>query len=335
MKRIILLFVFILFAFSSIAFAETAFYYTANEGGSISQINSSSNKIEKTINIDGTVHNVQISPTGKVLAAVSIPKVNSNPKAMEMAGAALFYDTGTDRLIKKIDVGRHPAHVVYTNNGKYVLVTNNEDNSVSVIDAKTYKTKKTISTGKGPHGFRISKDSHYAYVANMGENTVSVIDLFALKEEKKINVGKTPVTTGITSDGKTLLVTLNSEDALAVVDLATGGIKKIMVGSGPAQVYVEPDDKFAFVANQGTGRRPSNTVSKIDLKTKEVVATIEVGKGAHGVVTSNDSKFTYVTNMFDNTVSVIDNSRNEVISTVPVGETPNGITYGVIDVDRK
>ena len=58
-----------------------------------------------------------------------------------------------------------------------------------------------------------------------------------------------------------------------------------------------------------------------------MVATIVVGKGAHGLVTDNNSKFIYVTNMFENTVSVIDNSRNEVIATVPVGQTPNGISY--------
>lgn len=80
------------------------------------------------------------------------------------------------------------------------------------------------------------------------------------------------------------------------------------------------------MANQGTKTRPSNTVSKIDLKAKSVVATIVVGKGAHGIVTDNNSKFIYVTNMFDNTMSVIDNNKNEVIATVPVGQTPNGIT---------
>ncbi len=58
-----------------------------------------------------------------------------------------------------------------------------------------------------------------------------------------------------------------------------------------------------------------------------MVATIVVGKGAHGVVTDNKGKFIYVTNMFDNTVSVIDNGKNEAIATVPVGQTPNGITY--------
>jgi len=309
------------------AFANGAVYYTANEGGSISKVDALSNTQIKNIKLEGVVHNVQISPNGEILGAVLIPKMASHKKEDEMEGVALFFNTKTDQLIKKVTVGNHPAHIVYTQNGKYVLVTNNEDNTVSVIDAKAYKMIQAISTGKGPHGFRISKDSHYAYIANMGEDTVSVINLFDLKEERKIKVGKTPVTTGITSDGKTLVVTLNAENSLAIVDLATNSLKKIEVGYGPAQVFIEPDDKYIFVANQGTEARPSNTVSKIDLKTKNVVATIVVGKGAHGLVTDNNSKFIYVTNMFENTVSVIDNSRNEVIATVPVGQTPNGITY--------
>lgn len=308
-------------------FGNGAFYYTANEGGSISKVDALSNTLIKSIKLDGVVHNAQISPKGDVLGAVLIPKMASQEKMGEMAGAALFFNTKNDQLIIKVTVGNHPAHIVFTQNGKYVLVTNNENNSVSVIDAKTYKVIQSVTTGKGPHGLRVSKDSHYAYIANMEEDTVSVINLFDLKEERRIKVGKTPVTTGITSDGKTLAVTLNAEDSLAIVDLATDHIKKIEVGYGPAQLFLEPDDKFIFVANQGTEARPSNTVSKIDIQTKSVIATIVVGKGAHGIVTDNTGKFVYVTNMFDNTVSVIDNGKNRVIATVPVGQTPNGITY--------
>lgn len=154
-----------------------------------------------------------------------------------------------------------------------------------------------------------------------------MIDLQELKEIKKITVGQVPVTTGVTSDGKTLLVTLNAENAVAIVDLATEQVEKVPVGKGPAQVYIQSDDKYAFVANQGTESAPSNSISKIDLSTKKVVATIETGKGAHGIVTSTDNQFVYVTNMFENTVSVIDNEKNEVITTIPVEEKPNGITF--------
>lgn len=301
------------------------YYFTGNEGGSISKIDVETNQVVATIKVDGAVHNVQVSPDGKILGATLVPEMqHGNDQSMDMKGMALFYNTETDELIKKVEVGNHPAHIVFTENGKYALVTNNEDNNVSVIDMASYSVIQTIPTGKGPHGFRISKDSRYAYIANMGEDSVSILNLETMKEEKKIKVGSTPVTTGITSDGKTLAVTLNAENALAIVDLASGKVEKVPVGRGPAQVYMDPDDTFAYVANQGTKDAPSHSVSKINIKTKQVVATIETGKGAHGVVTNQ--KYVFVTNMFDNTVSVIDKEQSKVIKTIQVGEIPNGIS---------
>lgn len=316
--------------------------YTADEGGSMTKIDASTNQVLNTIEIEGAVHNAQISPDGKIVGATVVPAMSemdgmSNMEGMEeeehveesgheMNGYVYFYDTITDELIKKVEVGAHPAHIVFTSNGKYVLVSNNEGNNVTILDAKTYETVSVIPTGKGPHGFRVSTDSNYAYIANMNEDTVSVINLRTLEEEKKIQVGSTPVTTGVTSDGKTLVVPINAENAAAIIDLSTENIVKVPVGEGPAQVYIQSDNKYALVANQGTEQNPSNSVSKIDLSSQKVVATVETGDGAHGVVISKDNKIIYVTNMFGNTVSVIDNDKNEVIGTIKVGNTPNGIT---------
>jgi YVTN family beta-propeller protein len=244
----------------------------------------------------------------------------------EAVGKAVFYNTNTDELIKEIEVGNHPAHIVFTKDEKYALVTNNEDHTVAVIDLVDYTIVTSIPTGTGPHGFRISADSKYAYIANMGESSVSVINLDKLVEEKKIEVGSTPVTTAITSDGKTLLATLHTENAVAIVDLVSGESTKVQVGKGPAQVYLQEDNRYAFVANQGSKEAPSNSISKIDLGTNEVVATIETGKGAHGIATSPDNQLVYVTNMFENTVSVIDNAQNKVIQTISVDKIPNGIS---------
>lgn len=307
-----------------------SYYFTADEGGSITKISASSNKVVNTIAVEGAVHNVQVSPDGKVLGVTMIPSMGGHSghnSSMKMNGYALFFDTTTDQLLKKVEVGNHPAHIVFSQDGTYVFVSNNEDNHVSVLDAKTFGVVQTIPTGDGPHGFRISSDSKYAYVANMGEDTVSVLNLSNRTEEKKIKVGKTPVTTAVSEDGNTLIVTLNTENSAVVVDLVANTTSKIPVGKGPAQIFIQPDNKYAFVANQGTEQNPSQSVIKIDLATNKVVATIQTGKGAHGIVTSNDNKFVYVTNMFDNTVTVIDNKNNRVIATVPVGKKPNGISF--------
>ena len=303
------------------------FYFTANEGGTISKINAADNKVTATLKADGIVHNVQVSPDGKVVAATLVPGGTGGHGGHdeEMKGSVLFYDAKTNALLKTVEVGNHPAHVVYSKNGKHVLVTNNEDNTVSVIDAASYEVTNTLPTGKGPHGFRISANSQFAYIANMGEDTVSVINIDTMKEERKIRVGQAPVTAGVTKDGKKLAVTLFAENALAIYDLETNESVKVEVGVGPAQVYIGPNDRYAYVANQGTEDKPSSSMSIVDLSSKTLVDEIETGKGAHGVVTSADGKFAYVTNMFENTVSIIDLESKEV-STIDVGVIPNGIT---------
>lgn len=302
------------------------YYFTANEGGTISKINVKDNKVAETIQADGLVHNIQLSPDGKVVAATLVPGTGHGHGGHgdEATGKVLFYDANTNALLKEVEVGNHPAHVVYSGDGKYVLVTNNEDDTVSVISASNYEIVKTIPTGNGPHGFRISADSQFAYIANMGEDTVSAINLETFEEER-IKTGNTPVTTGVTGDGKTLAVTLFSENSLAIVDLETKQVVKEEVGTGPAQVYIGPEGKYAYVANQGTEESPSDSMSIVDLETRAVVDEIKTGNGAHGVTVSGDGKFAYVTNMFDNTVSIIDLDSKQV-ETIDVGEIPNGIT---------
>lgn len=112
--------------------------------------------------------------------------------SMSMNGATVFYDTKTGKLIKKVEVGIHPTHIVFTQDGKYVLVTNNGDNNVSIIDANAYKLVTNVAISKGPHGFGISMDSKFAYIANMGEDTVSVIDNSTNKVIAIIPVDKAP-----------------------------------------------------------------------------------------------------------------------------------------------
>lgn len=316
------------------------YYFTANEGGSITKIDASSNEVAETFPVDGAVHNVQVSPDGKILGATVVPSMNHGGEdthsegadgedthgsaSMEMKGKAIFFDTETNELVQTIEVGNHPAHIVFTEDGKYALVSNNEDNNVTVIEVKSFTVTETIDTGMGPHGFRISDDSKKAYIANMNEDSVSVLNLETMTEEKKIKVGAAPVTTALTSDGKMLVTTLNAENMLAIVDLATDKVEKVEVGVGPAQVYIDESNQFAYVANQGTETAPSNTVSVVDLVSKKVTATIETGKGSHGVVSDGDRL--YVTNMYENTVTVIETKQNTVIETFEVGETPNGIS---------
>src|SRR6516165_12158601 len=55
-------------------------------------------------------------------------------------------------------------------------ITNNNDNTVSVIDTATDKVIATISVGSLPLGVTVTPDGGNVYVTNTNSATVSVID---------------------------------------------------------------------------------------------------------------------------------------------------------------
>ena len=315
-------------------------YVADEESSTVSVIDATSFKKIGSIPVGQSPHNVQVTPDGKRLwvtndgerdeapdkmAVAGMPK--SEHEVMGRVGAVWVIDTATNTVIAKVPVGMHPAHVVVAQDGRYAYVTNGGDNSVSVVDTATQKVVETIPVGTFPHGLRLSPDGKQAWVANLKGGTVSVIDLQTKKQIAQIAVGKGPAQVAFTSDGRLGFVSLSEENQVAVIDPASREVlRKVKVGTVPIQIYATPDSRLLLVANQGSRAEPGTTVSIIDIATSKVAATIETGRGAHGVVVDQDGSRAFVTNTYGNTVSVLDIGQRKVIATVPVGRGPNGIS---------
>lgn len=91
-----------------------------------------------------------------------------------------------------------------------------------------------------------------------------------------------------------------------------------------------PDNRYLLAANQGTKDDPSTTVSIVDTSTLAVVGTIETGEGAHGIVIDPESRYAYVTNIYDDNVAVLDIAGRRVVKTIASGDGPNGISYSTL-----
>ena len=74
---------------------------------------------------------------------------------------------------------------------------------------------------------------------------------------------------------------------------------------------------FAYVANIG-----DDTVTVIDTASKEVVKSIKVGQGPHGIAITPDNKEVYVPVTEENKLVVIDTTTNEVIQTLETDAFP-------------
>jgi len=315
-------------------------YVADEEGDTVTVLDAASFKIIATVAVGQEPHNIQVSPDGAFAwvtnngerrKADAMPQHQDMPtdehKAMADRGEVWVIDTASDRVVARVPVGNHPAHVVLTPDGRFAYVTNGSENTVSVVDALARRVVATISVGAFPHGARISPDGKQAYVANLKAGTVSVIDTDTRKELGQIPVGKGPAQTGFSSDGRLAFVSLSRENKVALIDPATRKvIAKIVVGTVPIQVYGTPDNRLLFVANQGSKQKPGKTVSVVDLKARRVVKTVQTGPGAHGVTVDREGRYAFVTNIYADSVSVIDVKSLKVVATVAVGRAPNGIS---------
>ena len=129
--------------------------------------------------------------------------------------------------------------------------------------------------------------------------------LIAEKGTKKVDIfspdGKTLIhsfqlddtPTGILSDGNKIYVTtFETIGRLQILSSESGKVEKsIITGSGACYPLLSSDKKYIYVCNQF-----QNTVSKVDIEKKEVVATVNVLREPKSAVLSKDGKYLYVTN---------------------------------------
>jgi YVTN family beta-propeller protein len=172
----------------------------------------------------------------------------------------------------------------------FAYIPNSGNNNVSVIDTATTPPSvvATVLAGTSPHGVAlvVSGSESFTFITNFGSDNVSVIRTYRDSSNNNVIFEK---------------------------------VRDIRVGKNPYGIAVDPAGTFAYVTNSGDA-----TVSKIDLGTYSVTATIPVGSNPIGIVVNPDGSEVYAVNNSSGTVSVIKTADN-TINTVAVGINPFGV----------
>jgi YVTN family beta-propeller protein len=291
--------------------------YIANHGdGTVSVIDTATNKVTATVDVGSGPDGVAVTPDGTKVYVTNSYYDNVS-----------VIDTATNKVTATIPVGRYPEGVAVTPDGTKVYVTNSYDDNVSVIDTATNKVIATIPVGRYPEGVAVTPDGTKVYVANSGNNdytgnTVSVIDTATNKVVAKIYAGKYPYGIAVNPAGTKVYVTNHNCLKVSVIDTATNKvIATVPVGEYPYGIAVNPAGTKVYVANIG-----SETVSVIDAATNKVIATVPlgVGWGLNEVAVTPDGTKVYVTS---GNVSIINTDTNTVIASVNVGNNPYSVAF--------
>jgi len=298
----------------NLAGASPFAYITNLNDGTVSVIDTFTNKVTDTINVPGP-WGVAVNPDGKkvyVAGGVGVSVIET--------------DTNTVTATVKIEGGDYGVAVNPAGTKVYVVKVGlppEYKGTVYVIDTATNTVTATVNVGNNPYGVAVSPDGTKVYVTNSGDyinpgNTVSVIDAATNTVIATVPVGKWPMGVAVTPDGTKVYVVNRLGYTVSVIDAATNTVTAtVKVGARPYGVAVNPAGTKVYVANYY-----SHTVSVIDATKNKVTATVKVGKYPEGVAITPDGAKVYAVNTIDNTVSVIDTTTNTVIATIEVGRLP-------------
>lgn len=207
------------------------YYFVIGGKDTIYKMDSVTNEIAGEIKVEGLPQDIKVSADGNTLLVVVL-----NAKDEDDKGYVLFYNIKDNKLIRKVQVGKHPYRVVFTSDKKYIMVSNTESNDLSLIDGKNYTVLQSISVGREPQGMCVSKDGNHCYVANTGEDTISILDMTIFKSIKKIRVGRYPTDISINKENGNVMVTLSKEKAVALVNPRTEDIQKVSLNNSPTGI---------------------------------------------------------------------------------------------------
>src|SRR5215207_7227994 len=302
-------------------------------------------QFEKTANKTkpGTATAVNAT-TWEVTKKVALPEINmNNPHNMWtdknqdliyqtqwFDNKTSIFDRNTGKLVKNIEVGHDPSHVMTNTKTDELMVVLHGEQGVAVLGPKGESIKKVIPIqfpGLDPshsHGYWMTADGHYMVTPDEFTGTATIYDMMEDKIIEKIKTGHSPIAVGMIPDGTKSYVADFFDSTVSVIDTANGTLLKTInllenydpisgningpIGFLPIQTPVSPDGQYMVTANTG-----SATITIIDTEKDELVKVLPCSAGCHGVnfgAKKDGGYYAYVTSSFSNDLIVVDGDPN-------------------------
>jgi YVTN family beta-propeller protein len=232
-------------------------------------IDTASGAVKKTFPNIVSAEGISLAPDGKTVTACA-----------ERSNEAVFIDVASLKEAYRVTIqGKNPEHCVYSPNGKWLLTSNEESQSIDVIDVAAHKSVATIKTAGAPRGLGFLPDGSRVYVADETSGNVDVVATASWTITQSIPIGLRPAGIIVRGDGARVYATAGGDGVVAVIDpKANAVLAKVAVGKRPWNMALTANGAKLYVAN---GR--SNSVSVIDTGNNTVLRTLDVGALPWGV----------------------------------------------------
>ncbi len=334
-------------------------FYIVSLSGALSFVNSSTNAVEKTINLTGGPYFTKtiLSPDGKFVyvqnLGQSIPVVDAkegtlvgeiNLPPSRYAGITelspdgskiftvdgngiLVFSTVTRNLVASISHNTGGSPALFSSDGQKMYVSSPSGNNVLVINTSTNAVEANINGLNAAGAMSITPDGKTLYVLNIYGQQVYAINTATNTKVTNIPTPAQPYNLTLSLDGRRLYVTTPASNSVTVVDVVSNTvIATIPVGTGPREIIAGKDGRYIYVANQG-----SATVSVIDQSSNTVISSITISNPATYLMLNPDGSRLYVSDDNSGLVTVINTRTNTLLTAINAGARPKIGKYSFKD----
>lgn len=265
-------------------------------------------------------------PTGKEPHHLYMtPDEKSIIVANALSDSLTFIDPRTAEVQRVVRGILDPYHLRFSPDMKWFVTAANRLNHVDVYrwNGSDLQLAARIPTGKTPSHIWIDGRSTTAYVTMQDSDELVAIDLATQQVRWRTKTGPMPADVYGLADDRTLLVGLTGGDSVEVFDVSgpqPRSVRRIRTGDGAHAFRAAGDKRHVYLSN-----RVANTISKIDLQTLEVVATLPAPGGPDCMEVAAGGKLLMVTSRWSRKLTLIDTETRQVVRQVPVGKSPHGV----------
>lgn len=241
---------------------------------------------------------------------------------------------GTTRIV----AGLQPHGLAVTPDDRYLLVTNDGSNDVTVVSIAGFRVVGTVpAVGSGPHMIAITPDGREAWTGNIVGGDVSIIDMAkAIADPAHAVVCATPGGSGsacripsgsgtegvtFTQDGKTAYVAAGDNNTVTVIDVGTRQvIRTLSIAGQPLRVAIRPDGRRAYVSQfSGTSIAVIDTATSLIVTGEQIANVVDT----LGMDFYAEGSAMFVGNFDSAVVTMIQLPNTSARQLIPTGTKPD------------
>jgi YVTN family beta-propeller protein len=225
---------------------------------------------------------------------------------------------GTELNRVALRAGDRPRELGLTSDGRLLVVTNANSNSVSFVDPISARELDRVNVGQEPSALLIDRSSRRAYVANRRSSSVTVLDLPTHAVVTTFATDALPSRVQLNRAGTRLYVAQAGSAYVNIYSLPDNALlKRVFVGVGAAALKVDPRSDLIYV-----GKADETIIQVFDPFALMPVNSIELPEGT-SYLTIDDVENTLLALMPERrAVAFVDLTTRRVVGAVDVGRDP-------------